>query len=449
MRIRDLNALTRTLGTVGVIGVSLGCVELGAALPAESGLEGRIDALVQPYVNAGMFNGVILVAEGDRVLLEKGYGQANYEFGISNQPATRFRIASLSKQFTNAAIGVLMDRGRITPATLVSEFLPEFPRSDEITIAHLIDHRSGVPHTNDLEELDGVTHTSLPEMLTLLATKPLDFDPGTEKNYSNGGYDILAALVERASGKAFETFLAEDVFAPLDLVNSGTLRTYAVVPDLAGGYVPGTVPGGRSHARFYPSELRIGGGGLYSNAHDVYVLFRSTFQRQFAAETAPKLLFWDSNAMYEITGRAPGFVAKVFIDIPQDITIVSLANNYAALARWGRRLYQAAIDDPWETASINWIEQGSSSDEAASYEGEYASPWDRGTIAIGKNGHLQYEDEENDWRVALLPLGSDRYLHPFFDTICRFESNGSTDSLVCRPVLTRIDESTTFVRVRD
>jgi len=414
-----------------------------------SGLESRIDSLVSPYVKAGMFNGVILVAEGNQILLQKGYGNARYELDMPNQPSTRFRIASLSKQFTNAAIGVLIDKSIISPESRLSEFLPNFPRADEITVRQLIEHRSGVPHTNTLEELKHVTRLSLPEMIELLASKPLDFDPGSKERYSNGGYDLLVAIIEKASEQDFESFLTEYVFRPLGLQSTGRLHTYEVIPGLASGYLPGIVPGGHTKARFYPSEIRIGGGSLYSTVKDVYRLFHATFQREFASEKSGDLLFWDRTKKYEITGRAPGFVAKVFIDIPQDITIVSLANNYSFLVNWGRRLYQAVINDPWEFTSIGWVESLGHSNTTMQYTGIFESRWDRGFLQRGENGNLLYEDKENDWRVAMLPLANGFFLHPFFDSVCRFSGNGAVDSLICRPVLKRIREETIFLRVSE
>lgn len=408
-------------------------------------LEAAIDALAAPYERAGMFNGVVLVAKGDQILLQKGYGDANYEHRIRNQPSTRFRIASLSKQITNAAIGTLFDSGIVKPDSKLSEFLPTFPRADEITIRQLVEHTSGVPHTNDLAELEQVTSLSLDEMVRLLATKPLDFDPGTDEKYSNGGYDILAAVIEQASGKNFESYLADHVFSVVGLHNTGRLHTFDVVENLSTGYLPGTVPASRTRARFYPAEIRIGGGSIYSTAEDVFRLFRATFQRDFASDVGGDLLFWDATKRYEITGRSPGFVAKVFIDIPRDITIVSLANNYSFLPFWGRRLYQAAVDDPWEFSSIDWSDSPSDGSNLMGYEGLYESNYDLGRISKDGHGNLVFEDVENNWRVAMIPLDDGLFLHPFFDTICEFTLNDEEEKvMVCKPVLSRIDESTIF-----
>ena len=159
-------------------------------IPLPDTLAERVDAVVIPYLDAGMFSGVVLIAEGDEVLLLKAYGRASYELEVPMETSTKFRIASLSKQFTSAALAVLLDRGVLSPESRVSEFIPSFPRGDDIRLTHLVHHTSGVPHTNTLAELEGVTHMELAELITLLATKGLDFDPGTGNSYSNGGYDL-------------------------------------------------------------------------------------------------------------------------------------------------------------------------------------------------------------------------------------------------------------------
>ena len=419
---------------------------LGLLPDSNRALEDRIDAIVQPYVDLGMFNGVILVAQGEDIRMLKPYGFADYGLGIPLRGDHRFRIASLSKQFTNAAVAALIEAGRLTPDSKVSDFLPDFPRGDEITIRHLVEHTSGIPHTNRLEELEHRTRIELEEMLDLLASKPLDFDPGTDARYSNGGYDLLAAIIERASGTSYEEFLAQAVYAPLGLHGTGRLRTYEVVRDLVRGYLPGKRPQSRGLPRFYPSELRIGGGSLYSTAEDVFHLFRSTFQREFASEETSDFLFWDRTRRYEITGRAPGFSAKVFIDIPNDITIVSLANNHAFLINWGRRLYQEVIEDGWATERFDVVDRRIPRSHAAYFEGRFVENGNEVSISVDDAGSLIYADLENDWSLAMIPLTGDRYLHPFFDVICRFEGDTRAESLVCKAALSSLDEGPTYRR---
>ncbi|MCZ6661432.1 MAG: hypothetical protein O6951_00680, partial [Actinobacteria bacterium] len=141
-------------------------------------------------------------------------------------------------------------------------------------------------------------------------------------------------------------------------------------------------------------------------------------------------------------------VAKVFIDIPNDITIVSLANNYSSLVQWGRRIYQASIGEPWTTHDLNPIRRRIPPNQAAYYEGTFASQWDSGAISVNREGHLEYFDADNDWEVRLIPLPRDRWIHPFFDLVCSFEGEHRAEAMLCQPVLERLEENTRFERVQ-
>ena len=121
-----------------------------ALLLAAAGLAqdvSRMDQVVQSYVSNKTFMGSVLVARGDQVLLSKGYGSANLEWNIPNSPATKFRLGSLTKQFTAASILLLEERGKLKTDDLVKKFVPDAPAAwDKITIFHLLTHTSGIPN---------------------------------------------------------------------------------------------------------------------------------------------------------------------------------------------------------------------------------------------------------------------------------------------------------------
>jgi CubicO group peptidase (beta-lactamase class C family) len=161
-------------------------------------LSARIDAYVQPYVALDLFQGTVLVARGDRVLYEKGYGFANVELGVRNTPAQVFRIASLTKVFTQVLLGSLVEQDRLALDAPLARYLPGFPRGDSITIEMLRLHRAGIPNLNSIpfdEEARGPN--TLDSLVRVIAKTPLDFSPGSRRRYSNGGYALLAAVIER------------------------------------------------------------------------------------------------------------------------------------------------------------------------------------------------------------------------------------------------------------
>ena len=139
----------------------------------------QVDAFVGQFVDLAMFDGMILVDRGGEVIYEKAFGLANVEHNVANTVDTRFRIASVSKNLTDAALAKVMADGTFDRDTALATFLPDFPKADRITIGHLLDHSSGVPHTNAQPWGDGKTSLTLDEIIARLAEMPLDFEPGT------------------------------------------------------------------------------------------------------------------------------------------------------------------------------------------------------------------------------------------------------------------------------
>ena len=158
--------------------------------------------------------GSVLVARGKQVLFSKGYGFANLEWRVPNDPATKFRIGSITKQFTAAAILLLEERGKLTLDDPVRKFLPDAPAAwDKITLRGLLTHTSGIADivTNpEFEKLQSLA-TTPEELVERFRRLPLDFAPGSQFSYSNSGYMLLSYLIEKISGSSYEAFLRENL----------------------------------------------------------------------------------------------------------------------------------------------------------------------------------------------------------------------------------------------
>src|ERR1700675_4716557 len=180
----------------------------------------RMEQVVQSYVSDKKFMGSVLVARGDEVLLSKGYGSANLEWNIPNSPATKFRLGSVTKQFTAASILLLEERGKLKTDDLVKKYMPDAPAAwDKITIFHLLTHTSGIPNFTGFAEY-GPTESlpTTPEKLVArFRDRPLDFQPGEKWSYSNSGYVLLGYLLEKVSGETYEKFLQANIFGPLGM----------------------------------------------------------------------------------------------------------------------------------------------------------------------------------------------------------------------------------------
>ena len=175
------------------IGVAL---ILAAAALAQSGSKevSRMDQVVESYVSDKKFMGSVLVARGDEVLLNKGYGSANLEWNIPNSPTVKFRLGSVTKQFTAASILLLEERGKLKTDDPVKKFMPDAPAAwDKITIFHLLTHTSGIPNFTSFPDYRSQESapTTPEKLIARFRDKPLDFPPGDKWSYSNSGYVLL------------------------------------------------------------------------------------------------------------------------------------------------------------------------------------------------------------------------------------------------------------------
>jgi CubicO group peptidase (beta-lactamase class C family) len=165
----------------------------------------RMEQIIKSYVPK-QFMGTVLVAEDGKILLDKGYGFANLEWEIPNTPTTKFRLASISKQFTAASILLLEERGKLKVEDPLKKYMPDPPAAwDKITIFNLLTHTSGIPNFTDFPDYrDTEAAATTPEKLVArFRDKPLDFEPGTKWNYSNSGYVLLGYLIEKISGQTY------------------------------------------------------------------------------------------------------------------------------------------------------------------------------------------------------------------------------------------------------
>ncbi len=177
----------------------------------------RVDAFFTRFEAFG-FHGVVLVATGDSVVLRKGYGFADRARGLRNAPETAFGIASLDKQFTGAAILVLEQEGKLKTTDPISNYLDHVPDDKKaITIAHLLNHRSGLPNTYRDAYTDLLFDEFVGEILRTELAAPI----GSRRMYSNSGYNLLEFIIEQVSGQDYESFLAEHLFQPAGMHTTG------------------------------------------------------------------------------------------------------------------------------------------------------------------------------------------------------------------------------------
>jgi D-alanyl-D-alanine carboxypeptidase len=271
MRIRD------SILCIG-LGLALATAPAHAAGPAPSGpdLAAYAERLLAAAYPDDQPGAAVLVVKDGQVVLRKGYGMANLELGAPVTPENVFEIGSVTKQFTAAAILLLQERGKLRVEDDVTKYLPDFPtHGEKITIENLLTHTSGIPNYTSLPEwLPRVREDmTLSVLVDLFKDKPLDFKPGTKWSYSNSGYIVLGAVIEKASGKTYERFVEEEIFQKLGMKGSRYNHPEEVVPHRAAGY--GRDADGFRNAAYLSMTQPYAAGSLLSTVDDLAIWDRA------------------------------------------------------------------------------------------------------------------------------------------------------------------------------
>ncbi|MGO3182665.1 MAG: serine hydrolase [Aequorivita sp.] len=254
----------------------------------------QLDELLNKYTEYGQFNGSALVAENGKVIYKKGFGMANMEWDIPNTPETKHRLGSITKQFTAMLIMQLVAEGKLDLQATVSKYLPNYSKvnGDKITIHQLLTHTSGIPNytsfPNFFKEMSRNPYTPT-EMLELFADSTLDFTPGERFSYSNSGYVLLGAIIEKVTGKSYEKVLQEKIFDPLKMKNSGYDHHNTILKKRASGYeMKGSTP---ENAAYIDMSSPYAAGALYSTVEDLYLWDQALYTEKLLPKKYRDMMF--------------------------------------------------------------------------------------------------------------------------------------------------------------
>jgi CubicO group peptidase (beta-lactamase class C family) len=312
----------------------------------------RVDALFATFATGATPGAAVVVARGDTIVFARGYGLADVEHGVSITPATSFRLASVTKQFTAAAILTLVEAGKLGLDDRVSDLLPGLPAyAREVRVRHLLSHTSGIADYEPILGYEDGPQIKDRDVLMLLRRAPrLYFAPGTSWRYSNSGYALLALIVEQKSGETFAHYLRHRIFdragMPTAVAHEDGVDTVA---DRAYGY---TSRAGVWHRTDQSSTSAVlGDGGIYASAEELAhwsaALDRNAVltAESFAMATTPATLtsgertaygfgwFVDSylgRARQRHEGDSIGFRTAIQRYPAERLTIVVLVNRGAA-----------------------------------------------------------------------------------------------------------------------
>ncbi|RRB07390.1 serine hydrolase [Larkinella rosea] len=333
----------------------------------------KIDALMRLYHENRQFNGTVLVAENGKVIVKKGYGLANMEWNIANTPDTKFRLGSVTKQFTAFLIMQLVDQGKLKVNEKVTTYLPDYPKAtgDKITIHHLLTHTSGIPNYTSFPKFfqDESRNPYKPEaFVKKFADMQLEFEPGSKFSYSNSGYFLLGVIIEKVTGKPYATVLQEAILTPAQLKDTGYDLAGPIIPKRAAAYERNG--GGFVNAPYIDMTIPYAAGSLYSTVEDLYRWDQILYSDKLLSAASKTALFtpfrdhyaygWgvnkakigqrkDSVQLVSHSGGINGFNTQ-FTRIPKEKHTIILLNNTGGttLGAMQDNILKILYDQPYE-----------------------------------------------------------------------------------------------------
>lgn len=242
-----------------------------------SGIATDIDAFVRGLTAEDKFSGVVLVAKDGRPIFKNAYGLANREFNVPNQESTKFNVASMGKMFTGVAVAQLAEQGRLSFDDLVGKHLPDYPRevAGQVTIHHLLTHTSGMGSywKPEFHEANHARFRTIRDYFPLFVNDPLTFKPGEKWGYSNAGFMVLGAIIEKVSGRSYFDYVKEQVFRRADMSDTDYYEADRVTPNIATGYTKQNryLQGSQDWtSNIFISPVKGGpAGGCYSTLQDL------------------------------------------------------------------------------------------------------------------------------------------------------------------------------------
>ncbi len=326
--------------------VVLTALSLYAAVSALAQEAAPIAPKLDEYLSAAAkqgFTGSALVARDGKVIFSKGYGMANAEWDIPNTPQTKFRLGSITKQFTAASILLLQERGKLSVQGPVCKFFDNCPDFwKEITIHHLLTHTSGIPNYTNFPDWRKtmMIPVTMESLVARFKDKPLDFKPGEKWSYSNSGYVALGHIIEKVAGETYESFLQKNIFGPLKMSDSGYDRHDTILKNRATGY--SSRNGERVNSEYIDMTVPHAAGALYSTVEDLFTWNEALFSdKLLSAKSREAMTTVDKNyyayglaviqqhyrKMVFHGGHIEGFETFLARFPEEKLTVVVLRNN--------------------------------------------------------------------------------------------------------------------------
>lgn len=430
----------------------------------------QMRAYLKAAAALGHLSGSVLVAERGKVLVDTAFGYANLELGVRNTPDTRFRVASVTKQFTAMAIMMLAQSGRLNLADPVSRYLDSIPVTwSGVTIHNLLRHTSGV---SDYEGwFDGYTTQAYSDYMAQANAagriardarqRSLDFQPGDQFNYSNSAYILLGYVVERASGMSYEDFVRTRILLPLGMTRSGQDHSDEILPDRASGYRlrPGAYPrayfNGLRRADYLNAHYQLmappqGDAGLVTTTRDLYRWDQALYTEKLVNKAALDSIFtpgleeygygWfisqgPDGTTHEHSGGLPGFACYI-MRVPGRHRTIILLGNLERLGRTVRDLAAILRGQPVAVPRARHL-LAADSTAGAHLAGTYRTEAGD-SVEIAMDGDVLVAHWPEHFRAALLQEGESDYFVAQLNGVARFRQGAGGTELVVEDALGKV-----------
>lgn len=317
-------------------------------LSAKETKQEQIQKLIESYQKQGTFNGSVLVAQKGEVIYSGGAGFANLEWSVKNTADTKFYIASITKTFTSVTVMKLIDQGKLTLDTKLSDVLKWY-RTDtgnKVTIRHLLNHTSGIANYLNMKG------KSISQVADDFGTAPIDklafakkycqgdfeFEPGTQWNYNNTAYFLLGLIIEQVSGKSFENTVSDFIFKPLGMTNSGDVQAhqYDVFQGMATGYMRNFTD--FVHPPYWNMSTSYAQGSIYSNVYDLLKFDQALYDPNFLSKASYDAMFTPN-----LNNYGCGWELRES-PIGKDKAVKKIRTHEGFLFAWHTRFYQIPDD---------------------------------------------------------------------------------------------------------
>ena len=376
------------------------------------------------------FSGTVLLARNGQVLYCRGYGMANLELDVPCTAATKFRLGSITKQFTAMAILILQERGKLAVTDKLKKFIPCAPKTwDDITINNLLTHTSGVPnYTSFPDFLKTIRNpVTLDDLIAKFKDKPLDFKPGEKFKYSNSGYIVLGKIVEAASGRPYAEFLKEAIFDPLQMHDTGYDNTASVIKNRASGYsrMLGLAP---TNAMYIDMSIPHAAGALYSTVLDLLKWDRALDSEKLIRRKAIEAMFtpfkdrygygWSIDNKFNQPrhahgGGIPGFVTDIERYPREKLLVVVLSNlENSRVGRISSDLAAIALGEPYviprEPKRVE-VAVALLATYAGVYQADAAEGREKLLITVTQDGNTLRVEPKGQGRVLAIPESATRF----------------------------------------